>query len=279
MTFEEVFKNKDLIITQKKNAIKHCDIVFSTVDFTDTKKEATNKEEVATENSDPSVLRAKLVINTTNVIDSHLDCHIPNLWAKSLQETKILYLLQEHEFEFEKIIADSVKDELKAYTENIAWNKLGYGFEGKTQALIFDTQIKKEVNPFMFDLYKKGRVYNHSVGMRYVKLYLCANRNEAEYAAEKENWDKYYLMVVNKEEADKRGYFWAVTEAKIVEGSAVIKGSNEHTPVMEIEMEKNTNEAVDNDTSKSEIEPSNDTQKDGSNSTEENNFKFNPNIY
>jgi hypothetical protein len=201
-----------------------------------------------------------LVINTTNLIDSHTDCHIPNLWKKSLSETKILYLLQEHEMEFEKIIADSVKDELKAYTENVAWSKLGYSYEGKTQALIFDTQIKKEVNPFMFELYKQGRVYNHSVGMRYVKLYLCANRNEAEYAQEKENWDKYYLLVANKEAANERGYFWAVTEAKVVEGSAVIKGSNECTPVMEIEFDKNTTEAVENTSSNNE--PSNDTQKE-----------------
>ena len=34
--------------------------------------------------------------------------------------------------------------------------------------------------------------------------------------------------------ADNYGYFWAVTEAKVVEGSAVVKGSNAITPVISI---------------------------------------------
>jgi hypothetical protein len=186
-----------------------------------------------------------------------MDCHIQGIWKKSLSETKMLYLLQEHEMEFDKVISDSVKDELKAYTKTVSFKSLGYQYEGNTEALIFETQIKNEVNPMMFDLYKRGRVYNHSVGMRYVKIFLCINSNEANYSSEKENWDKYYPSVANKEVADEKGYFWAVTEAKVVEGSAVVKGSNECTPVMEIEIEKEI-EAV-YDTSKNE--PSNDTRK------------------
>jgi hypothetical protein len=88
-------------------------------------------------------------------------------------------------------------------------------------------------------------------------LYLCINSNEAEYSAEKENWNKYYPMVINKEVADEKGFFWAVTEAKVIEGSAVIKGSNEFTPVMEIEIEKEAEQI----TSETNInEPSQDTQ-------------------
>jgi hypothetical protein len=260
MTFEEVFKNKDFIIAQKKNAIKHCDVVITTSEFSETSKnEAEKLDNPTSEDINPNVLQAKLVINTTNIIDSHRDCHIPNLWTKSLQETKVLYLLQEHDMDFDKVIADSIQDGLKAYTQSVSWSKLGYTYEGKTQALIFDTQIKKDVNPFMFDMYKKNRVYNHSVGMRYVKIFLCADRNEAEYSQEKENWNKYYPLVVNKEKAQEKGYFWAVTEAKVIEGSAVIKGSNECTPVMEIEFGK---EAVKDTSNQNTNEPSNDTQSE-----------------
>ena len=78
------------------------------------------------------------------------------------------------------------------------------------------------------------------------------------YSSEKANWDKYYPMVANKELADQKGFFWAVTEAKVIEGSAVVKGSNECTPVMEIEIEKQNIEA---DPITSNPEPSNDTQK------------------
>ena len=32
----------------------------------------------------------------------------------------------------------------------------------------------------------------------------------------KENWDKYYPEIINKDVADSMGYFWAVTTAKIM---------------------------------------------------------------
>jgi hypothetical protein len=249
MTLDDIIKDKNLAIANKKAAIKHGDVCTHIIK--ELPKLNANKEEVATSDLNANELRAKLVINTTNYIDSHMDCHIQGLWNKSLQETKTLYLLQEHEMEFDKVISDSVKDGLKAYTQNMSFKTLGYNLLGNTEALIFETSIKKDVNPFMFDLYKKGRVYNHSVGMRYVKLYLCINSNDAEHTSEKENWDKYYPYVANKEVADEKGFFWAVTEAKVIEGSAVIKGSNECTPVMEIEIEK---EAV--------IENTSDTNKD-----------------
>jgi len=239
MTREEeikyVFANKELISSKKKNAIKRGDLINNLIP--ETKVEA-NKEGIIVEDINSDILRAKLVINTTNVIDSHMDCHIQGLWTKTLSESKTLYLLQEHEMEFDKIISDSVNDSLVASAESISWKKLGYPYNGKTEALIFDVQIKKDVNEFMFNLYKKGRVLNHSVGMRYVKMFLCIDSNEAYYSSEKSNWDKYYPQVVNKEVADEKGYFWAVTEAKVIEGSAVVKGSNEFTPVMEIEIEK-----------------------------------------
>jgi hypothetical protein len=257
MTIEEIYKNRELIIAKKKNAIKHADCVINQFKEENSKNDTSFKAGVdLSENNNPTVLNAKLVINTTNIIDSHMDCHIPGLWKKTLSETKVLYLLQEHDMEFDKIIADSVNDGLKAYTKNVSWSSLGYSFTGNTEALVFETQIKADINPLMFDLYKKGRVLNHSVGMRYSKIYLCINSNEPTYSAEKDNWEKYYPAVANKNIADEKGFFWAVTEAKAIEGSAVVKGSNEATPVMEIEIDKNI-EAV-SDTSKNE--PSKDTQ-------------------
>lgn len=229
-----IFKNKDLIVTQKKNAIKHGDFCLARIQPEDN----VSKAGVEISSDESSVLNAKLVINTTNVIDSHMDCHINGIWKKSLKENKNLLLLQEHQMDFEKVIADSVNDNLTATTEIIDWKKLGFKFQGSTEALIFMAQIKKDVNEFMFNLYRKGRVLNHSVGMRYIKMFLCINSNEATYSSEKANWDKYYPVVANQEIADQKGYFWAITEAMVIEGSAVVKGSNEYTPAMEIEIEK-----------------------------------------
>jgi hypothetical protein len=40
-------------------------------------------------------------------------------------------------------------------------------------------------------------------------------------------------MVANRDEAEADGYFWAIIEAQIIEGSAVVFASNPITPTME----------------------------------------------
>lgn len=261
MTIAEIFKNKDLIIAEKKAAVKACDVVLSPAEIVSDRKDALKADEVTTGEADPTVLNAKLVINATRLIDSHGDCHLGGIWKKSLQEKKQLFLLQEHKMKFEAVIADSVADKLTAYTEEVPFKKLGFKYEGNTEALIFDVQIKKDVNPYMFDLYKRGRVNQHSVGMQYVKLFLCINSEEAVYASERANWEKYYPQVANKEVADEKGYFWAVTEARVIEGSAVLKGSNIATPVMELEIEKNINDNIEPPLGTQNPEPPLSTQK------------------
>ena len=129
-------------------------------------------------------------------------------------------------------------------------------YNGKTEALIFDSVIEKKRNDFMFKQYANGWVKNHSVGMRYVKIDLAVNSESEWDKDEKELWDKCYPVVANKEVADERGYLWVVSEAKVIEGSAVVMGSNSATPTLLVE---NKSEA-DNITSEQE-EPSIDTQK------------------
>jgi hypothetical protein len=137
--------------------------------------------------------------------------------------------LQEHQMKFDSIISDG-KD-LKASAETKTWKELGYKFDGNTQALIFDSTVKRERNKFMHTQYAEGRVKNHSVGMRYVKLSLAINDEEA--GSSFDTWEKYIDQVANKEQAIENGYFWAVKEAKIIEGSAVPIGSNQFTPTLE----------------------------------------------
>lgn len=145
---------------------------------------------------------------------------------------------------------------------NILFDTASKAFDNqisKLEVLVYEATIKKNRNEFMFNQYKSGYVLNHSVGMRYVKLFFCYNNESPEYAQDKANWDKYYSDVLNKEDADKSGYFWAVTEAKNIEGSAVVKGSNPLTPVLSVEI-------IDDETIKVKcaISPSNvlDSHKD-----------------
>jgi hypothetical protein len=137
--------------------------------------------------------------------------------------------LQEHDMEFDKIIADG--KQLKAYAKTLNWSELGYNYKGTTEALVFESEILRKRNPYMLEQYANGWVRNHSVGMYYVKMDFAIN--DEDFPNEFEAWKKYYPQIANPEVADDRGYFWYVMEAKCVEGSAVPIGSNTATPTLE----------------------------------------------
>lgn len=249
--FDALKANKSTLISTKKSIEKRADAV--SYGYIETiSKNATNKSEDNGATPELNTLNVKVVINTTNFLDSHGDVHINGIWKKSLSDNndKGFLHLQEHERDFDKIIADNAK----GYVQKMSWKQLGLNYEGTTEALIFESTIEKKRNEFMLNQYANGWVKNHSVGMRYVNLELAIN-SEAEYDKEyKALWDEYYPMIANKETADDKGYFWVVKEAKIIEGSAVVMGSNSATPTLE-----NKAEAVE-DTSDNN-EPSEDTQK------------------
>lgn len=241
-TKDELFaylkQNKSLLIEEKKCEFKKADAVFSSQSGQKTLKTEADKSAgmPAEGNIELEKIAVSVVINSTNILDSHGDVHIPGLWKKSLNEKKNIYLLQEHSMTFDKVIAENVS----AYTKSMPFSELGFPeYKGNAECLIFDASVEEKRNEFMFEQYLNGYVKNHSVGMRYVTLYLCINSNDKVYKEEKQNWDKYYPMIVNSEDADAQGYFWAVTEAKIVEGSAVVVGSNGVTPTLQVSATQN----------------------------------------
>jgi len=251
---EELFKalidNKKELISLKKTATKLAD-PFNFGSISNSIDLDVTKEDMSGQVTDINRLNVKVVINTTNFLDSHGDVHVNGIWNKSINDNngKGFLHLQEHEREFDKVISDSAIGSVQKMT----WKSLGLPYNGSTEALIFDSTIDKERNEFMLKQYSKGWVKNHSVGMRYVQLELAIN-TEAEYDKEyKAIWDEYYPIIANKEAADERGYFWVVKEAKIIEGSAVVMGSNSATPTIETTTDEPAKATQDN-------EPSNDTQ-------------------
>jgi len=233
-TKDELFKflkdNKDTLERQKKAQTKHADSVL----FIDNINTIEVNKAIG-DGENPNELKVKVVINTTNILDSHGDVHQVGIWKKSISENKNILFLQEHRMVFDKIISDG--NDLDIGVETISWKELGFNFDGTTQALVFEATIKRDRNEEMFKQYANGWVKEHSVGMRYVQLVLCVNSDKEYYGAEKEAWDKYLPTIVNKEDAEDRGYFYAVKEAKIIEGSAVPKGSNPVTPTLEVKEE------------------------------------------
>lgn len=248
--FAFLVANKNTLIAQKKAAIKHSDAIVHSPEIIPITPNVIKEE--GDNGRKPGDCVVKVVINTTNIMDSHMDVHLKGIWTKSIQENKNILHLQEHELSFENIIADG-KD-LKAYVSTISWADLGFSFTGTTEALIFESTVKADRNEFMAEQYRKGYVRNHSVGMQYVKMIMCIN--DPDYGAEYEAWQKYYPEVINKEQADEYGYFWAIKEAKVIEGSAVPRGSNYATPTISVTESK---DEPDNSTHK-EIEPPKGTQ-------------------
>lgn len=218
--------NKETVMKAKKAEMKKADGVLM-VRHIDT--DLTDKAYKPIENiEDIDSVNVRAIINTTNLMDSHDDVHMPGLWKKSLKENRDIMHLQEHELRFDHIISDG--EDLKAFTQDVTWKSLGFAYPGTTEALTFDSNVKRERNEFMFKNYAKARVKQHSVGMYYVKIFLAVDSEDDYWKEQRKVWNQYIDQVVNRERAETKGYFYVVTEAKLVEGSAVPLGSNWATP-------------------------------------------------
>lgn len=236
--------NKSSLIAQKKSVVKYADAISYTAPMVNDKGDVCKADTIP---ADAKNIKVRSIINTTNLMDSHSDVHIDQLWNKSLKDNKDIYLCQEHNFSYSGIISDKVH----AFAKQTTFKDLGIDLPGNTQALVFDSIIDTGKATFgqqggavnMADRYKSGMVKNHSVGMRYVTLHLCVNDDR--YDKEFANWNKYIDQVANKQDAEDQGYFWAVTEAKVIEGSAVIKGSNYATPTTSVEAAKGTSTDIE----------------------------------
>lgn len=235
--FKYLRENKRLIRKQKFAAMKEADAVnFVSVDFDTQKGTAIKSASESLAILETDKYTGTVVINACNFLDSHLDVHINGIWKKTVSENKGGLFLQEHKMQLSNVISDDVS----IYVATMTWSELGYDYEGTTEVLINKFTAEKKRNPLMAEQYANGWVKQHSVGMQYVNYFLCMNSENKLDAEEKAAWDKYYPMVVNKEMADEYGFFFAVTEAKYIEGSAVVRGSNPATPTINIEPLDNT---------------------------------------
>lgn len=249
---EELFKalreNKKQLKASKMVGTKESDGVNFSVSLKQHSSTAI-KEQVSETNVNKQKITVKFVVNSCGIFDSHGDVHVKGCWNKTAKENKYFLHLKEHKATFEDIISDNVVTSVEEIE-----------IQGhKVDALVATSTIERKDNPLMFDKYKDGKVKQHSVGMQYIwdKLYLCINSEHKDDKEEKENWDKYYPQVINKDDVDEVGYFWAVAEAKAREGSAVPFGSNSETPTLSVEENKNEPE----ESTQTIIEPSNDTHK------------------
>ena len=218
-------KHNKEIIEFKKAVVKHTtptttEIENPSVEF---KALSTSKE-----HDTDSTIKRTVIGNTYNWLDSHGDVHLDGTFGKSISERQNkIWHLHDHE---QKITA-KVGIPSKIYEETVQWSDLGIKKAGTTTALMMDSNIRKDYNNLIFQEYKDGNIDQHSVGMYYVKIDFAVN--DKDHKAEFKTWNDNIENIGNRESAEELGYFYAVKEAKLVEISAVLQGSNELTPTIE----------------------------------------------
>lgn len=221
----------DWLITNKADLI---DLKKSTIKFADSfgMESVSNPiviKSFSTENTDTdNQINRTIIGNTYNWMDSHDDVHLDGVFSDSIKQraSKIRHL-HDHIYQ----LSARVGIPKQVYEKMIPWVDLGVNKMGSTMALFMDSEIKRNLNAGIFEAYKNGEVDQHSVGMRYSKIFLAVNNPDSkeEYAT----WNKYINLIGNKEKAEEKGFFWAVKEAALIEISGVLEGSNELTPTLD----------------------------------------------
>lgn len=216
--FAYLKENKEKLIAEKKSAVKYSDVVCY-----EPPKVATKAEE----GEDTGSVYVKVVANSTNVLDSHMDVLLPGCYDKTIKERSgFIPHLHDHKHE----ISARVGDVQKIYTQQVSFSDLGLKGTGTTECLVFETNVLKDLNENIYNQYKTGRINQHSIGLLYDQIELAINDEESE--KEKDFWDKYINQIINPEKAIERGYFWVIPLITLIENSAVLFGSNHATPTL-----------------------------------------------
>ena len=200
---------------------------------------------------DSETLTVEGVAIIANYIDSHGSIFTEECLRESLNENIIHNA--DHIRDYDHLISTSVEKEIRS----IPFIELGVDIEGNATAFCFKSVFDKDDNERMYKQYKRGRVKYHSIEFdwsRRSKELLCIN-NEREGQEYKDNWDKYYPTVINKEVADARGWFYVYERAPIVAVSAVVLGSNKVTPTLSAR-------GLSDEVLKLEIEPKEDSKRE-----------------
>lgn len=233
--FDWLAKNSKQIIDMKKSVNKFAEPVNMPLELWGVRNDLPRTEASKatpryrySDDEEKGVLERTIVMNTYLWLDAHDDVHLSNLFAKSLKERGgRAPHLHDHKFEIDAKVGNPIKWEER----ELKWSELGVNLPGKTMALILESEILKDYNPKIYREYLNGRIDQHSVYMGYCKVDLALN--DEDYKEEYKTWKEVIDKIGNKEVAEKQGYFFAIREAKLYEGSAVLVGANELTPTLD----------------------------------------------
>lgn len=227
--FDYLITNKKSIISQKKSLPHHADPV--TFDYTvDKAKKSAIKASIETqEDINPDAIRVLAIGNVAMWCDCQMDVLLPDASKRSLNNNKdLIYALHDHEHEVDAIIGD-IND---ITLPDMKWTDLNVNFPGTTQVILFDVDVQRDYNKKVFKLYKKKKIKQHSIGLQYVTLEMAIN--DPDYKEEFALYNKYINLIPNKDFIESRGYYFVVSEIKLLENSCVLWGANSLTGTLDV---------------------------------------------
>jgi hypothetical protein len=171
------------------------------------------------------------IANAANWIDTQMDMLLPDCWKKTIKESgpagkNRIHHLKDHCQKTDGVIG-KITD---LYSEEYNISDLGIQGVGVTQCLVMESTVKEALDNKCYGMYSDKMINQHSIGLQYVKIDLAIS--DSNYPEEFALWNKYFMSVINKDVATKAGYFWVVSEIKLMEVSAVLWGANELTPTL-----------------------------------------------
>lgn len=241
-TKEAILADKEGAISEKMEVVKFSDPIFNKPFQLITTLKTTKTEEGAlkteSENQE-GIINVKVVANSTNVLDSHMDVHVKGNYDEAIQNKEGYLHIDSHERKTSARIG-IVKN---VTTEEIKFRELGIDKEGTTECLVYESEVMKDLNPNIYFQYKSGFITEHSIGMLYKELLLATNEQGSE---EYKVWKQYIDQIANPEKALEKGFFWVVKNIELIECSAVLKGSNHATPTLHVSSKEEKQKEIQN---------------------------------
>lgn len=213
--------NKSRLISQKCSSPVNSDVCSFAVSL------PIKKSAVKSTDGTEGALRVKVVANTANWMDSHSDVILPGAVNESIEARKgMIPHIHDHIHRVDAKVGE-VAD---IYTEDVSLSDLGLNMQGETEALIFETDIIKSYNESVYNQYAENSIKQHSIGLWYDELDFASD--DEDYEEEYKLWQAYLDQIINKEDAERQGYFWIVKKYTLIENSAVLFGANSLTPTL-----------------------------------------------
>lgn len=226
MMFSELRANKDILISAKKSDIKQKAFELNIFD-----KSSSEKNNITSDDFEIGK-NIYCVLNSCMVMDSHDDVSLMNSWKKTAveQNGKIMHT-SDHTISADKIVA--YPQDVNLHVVKSKFNTIGLNSYLDTELLVFESKITNLTNKNILNAYKSGIPLEHSVRLRYIDVKLAMNSDHEDDKEEKVIYDKHIDSILNKEDVDSQGFFFAVYEQALTqEGSTVINGSNSKTPIL-----------------------------------------------